>query len=278
MNIFHCFDWLLSQNFQLIADVTNGSSVELELVEKYIKFLDSANTGSAKSFNDSISHLETFMLIFISAIVAILGGSLWTSKDNALKILDGQLEKIIAQKVDDRTDVLKTLIEKEGVIGKTNIHYLLIGDYQKPTECQLFIDRQFKEVEFFTNIQDCKNSLNDLSNKNEYNVIVIDFLNQEFVSEEKNLKKLSEEQKRIIQQGREEIINLIIKIINKSSLKLVLVIYVPSPPRQGLHPPIFQLLDENEIYYTPANNPVSLIGRVVDAAQMAYALQHRKNP
>lgn len=78
--------------------------------------------------------------------------------------------------------------------------------------------------------------------------MVLDFVNQDFTDDEASA---------IVEQ-----------VADNFSPKSVLVIYI------GRRVPAFDnLLKDKNIYYTPANNAVSLMGRVVDSAHMAYALR-----
>ena len=85
-------------------------------------------------------------------------------------------------------------------------------------------------------------------------VLVLDFLTKDFSEDE-----------------RARIISNIISIFNQSPVKFTLVIYVPFGNKR-LSDELQKLLDDNNIFSTPANLPITLMGRVVDAAHMSYAI------
>lgn len=254
---------------------TSNSSIEVELLLKQLEFLKDANTQLAKSFDSFVHSLNIYFAIIV-AILGILAGfagyifgkSLKESKDIAEDIARREVNRVvsvtitqevnrilpalkedikqevnrgISETVNRRIEDIERAIDREGIIGSTSINYLLRGNSAEPKEFNFLKGRGFQDVRFCQEIQ-------QISAR--YNVLVLDFVNQEFTTEQK-----------------EEMIAQI-NFLPQSAL----VIYHPFQPPIPLT--IFEILNQKQVHYTPANNSVALIGRVVDAAQMAYALRH----
>lgn len=250
------------------------SSVDIELLKHQLEFLTDANTRLAKSFD--------FFSKTILAIVALLGGigvflfgkTLKEAKQIADDVARAEIRRVVSQSITEevnrvlpglkdeikqeinnnisatitqRIEDVQRAIEREGIIGFTSIEYVALNSPSQPKEVNLLRNRSFQAVNFRSNWEQLGN---------QYDVLVLDFFTQDF-SDEQRLEIIREN-------------------INKFSSQSALVIYAPPPPK-GLKPEVFTVLDENQVYYTPANNPVALIGRVVDAAHMAYALHHSNN-
>ena len=161
-------------------------------------------------------------------------------KDEIKQEINNNISAIITQRIGD----VQRTIEREGLIGSTSIEYIALNSNSEPEEVNLLKNRSFQAVNFCSNWEQLGNH---------YDVLVLDFFTQNF-SDEQRLEIVGE-------------------TINKLSSQSALVIYAPPPPK-GLKPEVFTVLNDNKVYYTPANSAVALIGRVVDAAHMAYALRN----
>lgn len=253
---------------------TANPSASLELLVKQLEFLQDANTRLANSFDAFLKSLN-FYLVVIVAIVGIVGAvaaylfgkTLQETKNIADQIAKTEVNRVVSaaitkevnrrfpkleedikqdvnrsvsQTLDRRIEDVTRAIEREGVIGSTQIAYFVPNNRSKPKEFNFLKNRGFKEVSFCQEIQQIGS---------QYDVLVLDFFTQEFTNEEK-----------------QEIVTQI-RFLPKSALVIYHSFRPPIPQK------VFDILDLQQVYYTPANNPVALIGRVVDAAQMAYALR-----
>ena len=168
------------------------------------------------------------------------------------KSVKRQVNTYIVKSIEKRIESLERTVEKEEVIGSTIIKYIESINHNKRetlAEIKLLKQRGFKDVlvDSYPLKRDSKM----------YDVLVIDFFNRNFASPE---------------EKEQEVVNIVEQVIDNLLPQSALVVYV-----SGYIKGLDNVIKNKQVYFTPANNPVSLIGRVVDSAQMAYALQHSEN-
>ncbi|MEM9274132.1 MAG: hypothetical protein AAGA80_14375 [Cyanobacteria bacterium P01_F01_bin.143] len=238
-----------------ISPLSSVSSVDLELLKDQIDFFYKTNTQLGDSFNLYVSSFYKLVLgasivVGVLGTVAgiIFGKTLIEAKKTAEEIVEREVEKSIKRKVGEEIEIIRRSFEKERIIDITKVNYFLDGEYNEPYLCGIIRDRKFKSVNFYGNFD-------ELNRNRDFEVLVLDFVTKDYLEPE-----------------RERIVKKIIALHNKSSVNFTLVIYVPFG-KGRLSDELQKLLDDNDIFSTPANAPITVMGRVVDAAQMSFALR-----
>ena len=203
-----------------------------------------------------ITILLTIIGLLTSIIVIVTSFQNKKSLKDAIAEIDKsvkrQVNTYIVKSIEKRIESLERTIEKEEVIGSTIIKYVESinrDNRETPAEVKLLKQRGFKDV--FIDSYPLKRD------RRMYDVLVVDFCNRSFVSKEEKEK---------------EVVNIVEQVIENLLPQTALVIYV-----NGRIEGLDNVIKDKKIYFTPANNAITLMGRVVDAAQMAYALQHSEN-
>lgn len=259
INFFPFLEQLIAQAAQQVIPNNSGlpsvSSVDVELLKTQIEFLQKANAQMSNSFNSYVSSLY-YLIFTVSIGIGLLGAvatyifnkNLKDSTKIAIETSKREVNYSIRKTVEQEVKFVRRSIDKERIIGITNVNYFLDGEYSEPNLCKIIRDRGFREVKFYGNLAELNQNCD---------VLVLDFITKDF----------SEDQ-------RARIINNIISIYNSPSVKFALVIYVPFGNKR-LSDKLQELLDDNKIFSTPANLPITLMGRVFDAAHMSYALKNK---
>jgi hypothetical protein len=232
---------------------TPTPSPDVELLMKQVEFLKDANTHLTDSFNAFISTINTaFVLVgILLGVLGLVGTFLYGKtlsdvKQSAGALVTQEVNRIVSQTIKERVDYLERVLEREEVIGWITIDYLLLTNRRPdnlPEECKLLQNRGFQAVKFRHSLSQSARQARD--------IVVLDFVNHDFTDDEAST---------IAEQ-----------VMNNFSPQSVLVIYV------GRRVPAFDnLLNGKNIYYTLANNTVTLMARVVDSAHIAYALRGGK--
>ncbi len=233
---------------------TPTPSPDMELLMKQMEFLKDANTQLTESFNAFISTINTaFVLIgILLGVLGLVGTFLYGKtlsdvKQSAGSLVTQEVNRIVSKTIKERVDYFERVLEREEVIGRVTVDYLLPIEHRpdkSPEECQLLQNRGFQEVKarWFVDQRD----------RRLWDILVLDFVNHDFTDDDVSAK--------------------VKEVADNFSPKSVLVIYI------GRRVPALDNLSKNKkIYYTLANNAVSLMGRVVDSAHMAYALRGKNN-
>lgn len=200
-----------------------------------------------KAFQSFTTTINITIGIF-GAILAALGGigifvfgrSLQETKKSVDRLVETEVNKTISGAIEKRIGYLEKVLDREEVTGKTKVTYLLLTNARlsQPIACRLLRNRGFK-IDFY----------NELPKALEDNVIVLDWSNYDF----------SEEQQR--QQVDE--------IIKRTTTSSILIVYIKK--RSSV---VNELLERSEIdFKIAANNNLSLMGYVVDAAHISAAMQ-----
>jgi hypothetical protein len=232
---------------------TSTPSPDVELLMKQMEFLKDANTQLTESFNAFVSTINTaFVLIgILLGVLGLVGSFLYGKtlsdvKQSAGTLVTQEVNRIVSKTIKERVDYLERVLEREEVIGWMTIDYLLPSNRRPdkfPEECKLLQNRGFATVKFRHSLGERERQARD--------IVVLDFVNHDFTDDE--VSTLAEQ------------------VMTNFSPQSVLVIYI------GRRVTAFDnLLSKTNIYYTLANNTVTLMARVVDSAHIAYALRGGK--
>lgn len=201
-----------------------------------------------KAFQSFTTTINITLGIF-SAILAALGGigifvfgrSLQETKKSVDRLVETEVNKTISGAIEKRIGYLEKVLDREEVTGKTRVNYLLLttAHPSPPIAFRLLRNRGFQQIDFH----------NEVPSSLENSVVVLDWANYDF----------SEEQQR--QQVNE--------IINRAATSSILIVYIKK--RSSV---VNELLERNEIdFKIAANNSLSLMGYVIDAAHISAAMQ-----
>lgn len=251
MTIYDIFYEIIAQNSS--SSLNNISpSTDINLLAKQFDFFFRA----VGVIFTGIAILLTIIGLLTSIFVIVTSFQNKKTLKDAIAEIDKSVKRqvniYIVKSIEKRIESLERTVEKEEVIGSTIIKYVeSINRNNRETlaEVKLLKQRGFKDI--FVNSYPLKRD------RKMYDVLVIDFFNRSFASPE---------------EKEEEVVNIVEQVIDNLLPQTALVVYVSSYIK-GLD----NVIKNKQVYFTPANNPVSLIGRVVDAAQMAYALQHSED-
>ncbi|MBW4631950.1 MAG: hypothetical protein KME30_08605 [Iphinoe sp. HA4291-MV1] len=248
--------------------VSPSPSVEVELLKSQIQFLQDAHTRLNNSFGTFVSAINLSFIV-LGIILGVAGAisvylfnqSLKEARQLIRNEVERRLQAVVDEAVGDEVSNLKTVLDREKVIGGINVDYflpwqqpVLPEDY--PEEYQLLATRGFKA----TRPLDASKKVKFLGD-----VIVLDLVNYTLVEdEEKN--KLSERE--IAPPLETRVAEQLNKIINRLPPQAVLVVYI-RPGKQRIN--AIDELSQKVKYYASANTPVNLMGVVVDSAYVAHA-------
>jgi|GEM_PF-5847277 len=244
---------------QAISDnssLSSVSSVDLELLKDQMDFFYKTNTQLGDSFDSYVSSFYKLVL-GASIVIGVLGvvagfvfnKTLKEARETAEETVEREVKKSLKRKIKEEIEIIKRSLDQERIIDITKVNYFLDGESNEPELCTLIRDRKFKSVNFYGQVA-------DLNRNRNCDVLVLDFVTKDYSEVE-----------------RKKIIENIIELHNKHSVKFTLVIHVPFGKDKKLSDELQKLLDDNGIFFTPANAPITVMGRVVDAAQMSYALK-----
>ncbi len=252
MNSFDWLVWLQTLPF-VIAQSPSPSAkpspvLDVSVLQAQLEFLKDANTRLAASFQ-SFTTTVNLVLVFLTAVLGILGGIAFFLYGKTLKEAKETIETQVRQEVEQtisrtlkrRVDNLERVLTREDIVGLVEVDYLLPTNQEiaLPLEFTLLRDRGFLIRSRF--------GLNNY--RPQTDVTVLDLVNCNFSPEEikKTLNRLKD----------------------RLSDQSVLVIYV-----MGQYPEVNELGQKTR-YSTPTNFTLRLIGTVVDAAYVAHTLRYR---
>lgn len=217
-----------------------------QLTESQVQLFQTTTAQMTASYDYFVNMINTQFTIVtvLTAIIALVaGGTLWEIRKKIKDLVEQQVAKSIAEQINKSRQIVERSLEREEVIDRTIVDYILPTDApvtEATKECQILRKRGFQEVRFCSRLQELAPQT--------HKIVILDFVNENFQNE--------------------DIIRIVEEVSNILSNKSVLVIYI-NRRVDGLD----NFFTDKQIYYTPANNAITLIGRVVDAAQTAYALQ-----
>jgi hypothetical protein len=251
MTIFDCFYHLIAQNAPSLNN-TISPSTDINLLARQFDFFFRAVGLIFTAIAILLTLIGLLTAIFVIVTSWQNKKTLKEAKADIEKSVKRQVNNYIATTIEKRVESLERTLEKEEVIGSTIVKYVVSieqNNGRKAEEVKLLEQRGFKDVfvRFYPLQRDRK----------QYDVLVLDFVNKSFTNNEEKEKEVLD----IVKQASENMLP-----------QTALVVYVAGRI-EGLD----DVLKKKQVYFTPANNAITLMGRVVDAAQMAYALQHGNN-
>lgn len=188
-------------------------------------------------FYSGIGILATFITILISV-------SYWKTIKDAKEQIDSLVKKAVAEeisnRVNQRIEDVEKIIQKEAIVSQTVAKYclpMLNPDVQLLEEYQLLKNRGFQ-------ISPVENYERRASYA-KCHVLIMDFVNANFPDDQ-------------------EVVNILKEVANNIPDKSTIVIYIKRRVAE-----LDSIFSNQDVYYTPANNILTLMGRVIDAAQIA---------
>ncbi len=240
---------------------TAPANSELELLRKQLDFINSenarlgadfakrldvisqANKDLNESFKTFVDTMKFVLVIFgfLGTVIAfIFGKNLDDAKKVARDAIRQEVDSHVTTLVQTEVDNVKRTLQRERIIGDTTVNYYLPHQTQPPREFKLLQVRGFRDVRFPKDLQQLQTTLSD--------VIVLDLENWLTTLPEAEQEAAAKDQ-----------IDTLLNLLPRSA---VLVVYVRSVVKYLYSVP-------RDRYITPANNPITLIGMVTDAAYVA---------
>jgi hypothetical protein len=222
---------------------------QIELLKSSLEAMAQSTQQMSDSFRNYISAIQVcfaflgFGTAALSGVAAFFYGK---SLNEARQTIDAEVKSEVSRQIktsiSGRISYLEDIIEREEVISKVDIEYLVPDGNKIPSEHHFLKARGFKINSIGYSYE---------NTKLESDILILDLVNS----------KISESEK-------PQLISKIGEKIANQNQKPVLIIYI-----NGRLDVIHQL--SQEIYYLPANSKVALMGAVVNAANISYALRHR---
>lgn len=198
-----------------------------------------------------LKFLITFSYKIVTAIAGFLGFTTWKnlkeSRERINELVEKAVAKEIAERVNQRITEVERIVQKEAIVSSTEVKYclpMLDPDIESLQEYQLLTNRGFK-------ISSVENYERKSSFSN-CDVVVMDFVNGQF-------------------SDNDEVISILEKVVVIIPEKSTIVIYIKCRVDR-----LDNTFTNQDVYYTPANNILTLMGRVIDAAQINKAFKGLK--
>jgi hypothetical protein len=242
---------LLRQQIEFLAK--ENARQGTEFAEK-LKLLAEENQKLSESFKTFVSAMKDgvyFVGILSSGAIALLaflfGKSLKEAKETAKASVTRQVEERMAVIADNRIEVVRRSLEREGIIDQSRVEYWLLSAQIPPRELGLLETRGF-------GVRFCNQT--GQRRGRDVDVVVLDLNNWQDDQGHK-FSELSGTEKN--QQVKRQLDLVREGVARKST---VFVVFVAGR---------YDYLDEvgHDRLVAPTNNPVTLVGTVVDAAYLA---------
>jgi hypothetical protein len=281
MSLNRVMDWLpffdLSNLSDLLAQTpTAEAPVSVELLRQQIEFLTKENarqtaefttklgliTDENKSLSESFKNFigtMQFALVGFAALSAGITGAIAyifkTNLDDAKQVakegINQRVDAYMSDLLDSKLEVVRRTLQKEEVISSTLVDYCLLGKKATPNELELLSGRGFQSVRLRQEESQLRRS--------SARVVVLDLENWVNVQGLPFPTLPEGEREREAKQQ----IDLLLDIL---PIEVVLVVYVRSTVKY-----LYSLPKDR--YVSPANNPVTLVGMVTDAAYVAAGMK-----
>ena len=281
MHLSHLFNlpqtWLL-QIYFFIAQATPtptpqpppNTSVDIQLLKEQIKFIQDSHSRLNTSFT---TFLTVIGIVFtaITLLVTVFGvvsniffkQSFKEAQQMIKTEVETRLQSSVSTIVGKQVDNLKQILDREEILGNISVDYILPKDEvitvdEYPAEYLLLAQRDFKD----TIILDASKKIKIISD-----IVVLDLVNYQLVSDAEKSGKQEDEINTLIQERAAYQIDKIAKVLPKQT---IIIVYI-RPGKQRI-----KAIDElpnkpNVKYYASANTPINLMGTVVDSAYVADA-------
>jgi hypothetical protein len=226
-----------------------------EFLEK-MKLLADENQKLSESFKTFITAFSVLSGGAVAALAVLFGKTLKEAQDSVDGTLNRKVETALAgrmEEVSEKFEVklsnLKRSLEREVVVDKARVEYWLLGVQTPPKEFGLLERRGFQQVRF------CDRD-GQQSRRRDVDVVVLD-LNNWCDAQGRAFGDLPQADREL--KVKEQLDLITSGVAGRS---MVFVVYVAGR---------YDYLDEVGKTYlvTPTNNPVTLVGTVVDAAYLA---------
>ncbi|MBD1847414.1 hypothetical protein H6F89_29245 [Cyanobacteria bacterium FACHB-63] len=240
-------DFLTSENARLTADFTK----RLELITQSNKDL----SDSFKTFVDTMKFVLVIFGFLGGAIAFIFGKNLDDAKKVARDAIRQEVDSHVTTLVQTEIENVKRTLQRERVIRNTIVHYYLPNSPQRPNEFKLLQARGFRDVRFPKDLRQLQSSVGKQTPEDLLNVVILDLENWLTPTQQSFSTLINPDRDT---QAKSQI-DPLLDILSSST---VLVVYVRATVNY-----LYTL--SHDRYITPANNPITLLGMVADAAYVA---------
>jgi hypothetical protein len=265
------WDGLLAQ-----VPTPGGGASQMDLLRQQLEFLAKENARQGVEFSEKLKLLadenqklsesfKTFITAFgllsggaVAALAVIFGKTLQEAQSSVDGVLNRKVETALAgrleefsEKMDVRLADLKRTVQKEEVIGSTLVDYWLFGTNPLPSEFSLLVGRGFRSVRQRRDEKAIAEACGD--------VVVLDLENWVDGSGVR-FASLGDGER---EQEAQRQVDLVLGMLPKGS---VLVVYTRLTVKYLFGVPRTRFM-------SPANNPVTLVGMVADAAYIAAGMR-----
>lgn len=239
------------------------TAIDIELLKEQIQFLQDSHTRLNNSFGIFLTAIG--LLVTAVGIVStfFFKQSLKEAQQMIKSEVETRLQSSVSTIVGKQVDNLKQILDREEILGNISVDYILPKDEvltvdEYPAEYLLLAQRDFKD----TRILDASKKIKIISD-----IVVLDLVNYQLVSDSEKSGKQEDEVNALIQEKAAYQIDKIVKVLPKQA---IIIVYIrPGKLR-------IKAIDElpnkpNVKYYASANTPINLMGTVVDSAYVADA-------
>ncbi|KAM3098711.1 hypothetical protein ACKFKF_16700 [Phormidesmis sp. 146-12] len=228
-----------------------------EFTEK-LKLITDENKTLSESFKNFISTMQ-FALVGFAALSAGITGAIAyifkTNLDDAKQVakdgINQRVDAYMSDLLDSKLEVVRRTLQKEEVISSTLVDYCLLSKTAVPTELELLNGRGFQSVRLRQEETQLRRS--------SAQVVVLDLEN--WVNGQGLRFPTLPEGAR--EQTAKQQVDVLLDIL---PIEVVLVVYVRSTVKYLFSVP-------KDRYVSPANNPITLVGMVTDAAYVAAGMK-----
>ena len=226
---------------------------EVELLRKQLDFIAQTNKDLNESFKTFVDTMKFVLVIFGflgGAIAFIFGKNLDDAKKVARDAIRQEVEGHVTALVQTEVNNLKRTLQRERIISDTVVHYYLPNAIQPPNEFKLLTVRGFRDVRF---LRDRPQLHSEAAN-----IVILDLENWVTPNQQKFSSLVNPDRDTQAQPQIDALLNVL-------PPSTVLVVYVRSTVT-------YLYSVSSSCYITPANNPVTLIGMVADAAYVVAGI------
>ncbi|KAM3090195.1 hypothetical protein ACKFKG_30585 [Phormidesmis sp. 146-35] len=228
-----------------------------EFTEK-LKLITDENKTLSESFKNFISTMQ-FALVGFAALSAGITGAIAyifkTNLDDAKQVakdgINQRVDAYMSDLLDSKLEVVRRTLQKEEVISSTLVDYCLLSKTAVPTEFELLNGRGFRSVRLRQEETQLRRS--------SAQVVVLDLENW-VNGQGLRFPTLPEGER---EQTAKQQVDVLLDIL---PIEVVLVVYVRSTVKYLFSVP-------KDRYVSPANNPITLVGMVTDAAYVAAGMK-----
>ena len=239
------------------------TAIDIKYLQEQIQFLQDSHSRLNNSFTAFLTAIGLLVTIVGVVSTIFFKQSIKEAQQMIKTEVETRLQSSVSTIVGKQVDNLKQILDREEILGNISIDYILpedevltVDDY--PAEYLLLAQRDFKD----TRILDASKKIKIISD-----IVVLDLVNYQLVSDAEKSGKQENEINALIQERAAYQIDKIVKVLPKQT---IIIVYI-RPGKQRI-----KAIDElpnkpNVKYYASANTPINLMGTVVDSAYVADA-------